>query len=112
VRPLKNWASSTRETRGDKPVCNLYSITTNEAAIIALFRVVNRYVGNLPPMPGVFTSFRRDLLCRGQLDHVHRRRVAAEALLSNRFRCRQWATQFRSGWFLFGWQRLDHNPEI
>jgi hypothetical protein len=34
-------------------MCNLYSITTNQAAIIALFRVVNRYVGNLPPMPGV-----------------------------------------------------------
>jgi hypothetical protein len=30
-------------------MCNLYSITTNQAAIIALFRVVNRYVGNLPP---------------------------------------------------------------
>jgi hypothetical protein len=28
-------------------VCNLYSITPNQAAIIALFRVVNRYVGNL-----------------------------------------------------------------
>jgi putative SOS response-associated peptidase YedK len=35
-------------------VCNLYSITTNQAAIAALFRVVNRYVGNLAPMPGVF----------------------------------------------------------
>jgi hypothetical protein len=35
-------------------MCNLYSITTNQAAIIALFRVVNRYVGNLPPMSGVF----------------------------------------------------------
>ena len=33
---------------------NLYSITTNQAAITALFRVVNRYVGNLAPMPGVF----------------------------------------------------------
>jgi hypothetical protein len=31
-------------------MCNLYSITTNQAAIIALFRVMNRYVGNLPPM--------------------------------------------------------------
>jgi hypothetical protein len=30
-------------------MCNLYSITTNQAAIIALFRVVNRYVGNLAP---------------------------------------------------------------
>jgi hypothetical protein len=35
-------------------MCNLYSITTNQAAIIALFRVVNRYIGNLRPMPGVF----------------------------------------------------------
>jgi putative SOS response-associated peptidase YedK len=38
-------------------MCNLYSITTNQAAIIALFRVVNRYVGNLPPMPGVFPDY-------------------------------------------------------
>jgi hypothetical protein len=27
-------------------MCNLYSITTNQAAIINLFRVINRYVGN------------------------------------------------------------------
>jgi hypothetical protein len=26
-------------------MCNLYSITTNQAATIALFRLVNRYVG-------------------------------------------------------------------
>ena len=38
-------------------MCNLYSITTNQAAIIALFRVINRYVGNLPPVPGVFPDF-------------------------------------------------------
>ncbi len=38
-------------------MCNLYSITTNQAAIIGLFRVLNRYVGNLPPMPGVFPDF-------------------------------------------------------
>jgi putative SOS response-associated peptidase YedK len=38
-------------------MCNLYSITTNQAAIIGLFRVVNRYVSNLPPMPGVFPDF-------------------------------------------------------
>jgi hypothetical protein len=41
----------------DKHLCNLYSITTNQAAIIALFRVTNRYVGNLPPMPGVFPDY-------------------------------------------------------
>jgi hypothetical protein len=38
-------------------MCNLNSITTNRAAIIALFRVINRYVGNLPPMPGVFPDY-------------------------------------------------------
>ena len=38
-------------------MCNLYSITTNQAAIIAPFRVINRYVGNLPPMPGVFPDY-------------------------------------------------------
>jgi hypothetical protein len=36
-------------------MCSLYSITTNQVAIIALFRVVNRYVGNRAPMPGVLT---------------------------------------------------------
>ena len=30
-------------------MCNLYSITTNQEAILALFRVMNRYVGNLAP---------------------------------------------------------------
>jgi putative SOS response-associated peptidase YedK len=38
-------------------MCNLYSITTNQEAIRALFRVINRYVGNLPPMTGVFPDY-------------------------------------------------------
>jgi len=38
-------------------MCNLYSITTNQEAVIRLFRVLNRYVGNLPPMPGVFPDY-------------------------------------------------------
>jgi putative SOS response-associated peptidase YedK len=38
-------------------MCNLYSITTNQAAIIALFRALNQYVGNLTPMPGVFPDY-------------------------------------------------------
>jgi putative SOS response-associated peptidase YedK len=38
-------------------MCNLYSISTNQAAIAALFRVVNRCVGNLAPMPGVFPDY-------------------------------------------------------
>ena len=38
-------------------MCNLYSITTSQAAIIALFRAINHNVGNLPPMPGVFPDY-------------------------------------------------------
>ena len=40
-----------------RSMCNLYSITTNQAAIIALFRVLNPYVGNLAPMPSVFPDY-------------------------------------------------------
>jgi hypothetical protein len=38
-------------------MCNLSSITTNQAAIIGLFRVINQYVGNLPSMTGVFPDY-------------------------------------------------------
>jgi putative SOS response-associated peptidase YedK len=38
-------------------MCNLYSITTNQTAIAALFHVVNSNVGNLAPMPGVFPDY-------------------------------------------------------
>src|SRR5882762_401234 len=46
-------------------MCNLYSITTNQAAIIALFRVVNRHVGNLAPMPGVFPDYKAPIVRNG-----------------------------------------------
>ena len=46
-------------------MCNLYSITTNQAAIIALFRVINRYVGNLAPMPGVFPDYNAPIVRNG-----------------------------------------------
>ena len=48
-------------------ICNLYSITTNQAAIIALFRVINRYVGNLAPMPGVFPDYPAPVIRNGEL---------------------------------------------
>jgi putative SOS response-associated peptidase YedK len=38
-------------------MCNLYSITTNQEAIIRAFRKVNSYVGNLAPMTGVFPDY-------------------------------------------------------
>ena len=39
-------------------MCNLYSITTNQEAIIRLLRVINRYVGNLAPMPASSRTIR------------------------------------------------------
>ena len=50
-------------------MCNLYSITTNQAAIAALFRVVNRYVGNLPPMPGVFPDYPAPVVRNAAAEH-------------------------------------------
>jgi putative SOS response-associated peptidase YedK len=46
-------------------MCNRYSITTNQAAIIALFRAVNRYVGNLAAMPGVFPDYTAPIVRNG-----------------------------------------------
>ena len=57
-------------------MCNLYSITTNQAAIAALFRVVNRYVGNLAPMPGVFPDYPAPVIRNTR----HRKRDGADAL--------------------------------
>jgi putative SOS response-associated peptidase YedK len=49
-------------------MCNLYSITTNQEAIRALLRVINRYVGNLPPMPGVFPDYLAPVMRNGSAD--------------------------------------------
>jgi putative SOS response-associated peptidase YedK len=38
-------------------MCNLHSMTTNQAAIRDLFRVTKDSAGNLPPMPGVFPDY-------------------------------------------------------
>src|ERR1700687_2984586 len=46
-------------------MCTLCSITTSQAAIIALFRVINRYVGNLAPMPGVFPDYKAPIVRNG-----------------------------------------------
>ena len=39
-------------------MCNLYSVTTNQAAIIAIARAMRDTTGNLPPLPGVFPDYR------------------------------------------------------
>jgi putative SOS response-associated peptidase YedK len=38
-------------------VCNLYSVTTNQAAIVAFTRAIRDRSGNLAPMPGVFPDY-------------------------------------------------------
>jgi putative SOS response-associated peptidase YedK len=38
-------------------MCNLYSITTSQAAIIAFTRALRDTTGNLPPLPGIFPDY-------------------------------------------------------
>lgn len=38
-------------------MCNLYSLTKGQAAIIALTRAMRDTTGNLPPMPGIFPDY-------------------------------------------------------
>jgi putative SOS response-associated peptidase YedK len=38
-------------------MCNSYSLTKGQAAIIALVRAMCDRTGNLPPMPGIFPDF-------------------------------------------------------
>ena len=42
-------------------MCNLHSITTNQAAIAALFRVINRYAATCRQCPACFRIIRRRL---------------------------------------------------
>ena len=62
-------------------MCNLYSITTNQAAIIALFRVVNRYVGNLAPMPGVFPDYKAPIVRKRTLGPRTRHGAVGDAIV-------------------------------
>jgi putative SOS response-associated peptidase YedK len=38
-------------------MCNLYSVTKSQAAIIALTRAMRNNTGNLPPMPAIFPDY-------------------------------------------------------
>jgi putative SOS response-associated peptidase YedK len=38
-------------------MCNLYSLTKGQAAIIAITRAMRDRTGNLPPMPGIFPDY-------------------------------------------------------
>jgi hypothetical protein len=38
-------------------MCNLYSVTTSQTAILEWTRAMRDITGNLPPMPGVFPDY-------------------------------------------------------
>jgi putative SOS response-associated peptidase YedK len=39
-------------------MCNLYSLTKGQAAIIAIARAMRDTTGNLPPLPGIFPDYK------------------------------------------------------
>ncbi|MCC8978905.1 SOS response-associated peptidase [Bradyrhizobium acaciae] len=43
-------------------MCNLYSITSNQAAIVALTRAMRDVTGNMPAFPGVFPDYRAPIV--------------------------------------------------
>lgn len=54
------------QRRRGPDVQSLYSITTAQEAMRGTFRKLNRYVGNMAPMPGVYPTIR--YRCCGQRD--------------------------------------------
>jgi putative SOS response-associated peptidase YedK len=46
-------------------LCNLYSLTKGQAAIIALARAMRDYAGNMPPLPGIFPDFPAPIVRNG-----------------------------------------------
>ena len=43
-------------------MCNLYSVTKGQAAIIAATRAMRDITGNLPPLPGVFPDYKAPIV--------------------------------------------------
>src|SRR6201995_5562676 len=46
-------------------MCNLYSMTKSQAAIIALTRAMHDRSGNLPPLPGIFPDYGAPVVRQG-----------------------------------------------
>jgi putative SOS response-associated peptidase YedK len=46
-------------------MCNLYSVTKGQAAIIALSRAMRDTTGNLPPLPGIFPDYMAPIVRNG-----------------------------------------------
>lgn len=47
-------------------MCNLYSLTRGQAAILAMTRAMTDRTGNLPPLPGIFPDYRAPIVRNGE----------------------------------------------
>lgn len=56
-------------------MCNLYSLTKGQAAIVALARAMRDITGNLPPLPGIFPDYTAPIV-RNAADGVRELAVA------------------------------------
>ena len=65
-------------------MCNLYSLTKGQAAIIALARAMRDVTGNLPPLPGIFPDYAAPIVRNGR-DGVRELAMARWGMPSPRF---------------------------
>lgn len=47
-------------------MCNLYSLTKGQAAILAMARAMTDRAGNLPPLPGIYPDYRAPIVREGE----------------------------------------------
>jgi putative SOS response-associated peptidase YedK len=52
-------------------MCNLYSQTKGQAAIIALTRALRDTTGNLPPLPGIFPDYMAPIVRNAHASRRH-----------------------------------------
>ena len=65
-------------------MCNLYSLTKGQAAIIALSRAMRDTTGNLPPLPGIFPDYAAPIVRTGT-DGVREMAMARWGMPSSQF---------------------------
>ncbi|MBB6306194.1 SOS response-associated peptidase [Xanthobacter tagetidis] len=65
-------------------MCNLYSLTKGQAAILALSRAMRDTTGNLPPLPGIFPDYSAPIVRTGA-DGVRELAMARWGMPSSQF---------------------------
>src|SRR4051812_11242842 len=77
-------ASGSSDGIGPLSMCNLYSVTKGQAAIIALTRAMRDTTGNLPAMPGIFPDYTAPVV-RNTPDGVRELAMARWGMPSSQF---------------------------